>query len=209
MSETFSGRPNMPAFTPAQSDPPATAARRARGLTETAQPPGGHMVTVDRRPFSNRRGFALEATLIMMILLTVLIGAGVAATMMVQRSASVDYRGARVTYAVRVRRRPRDVPARGRHPGWIDQRSRAGGAHCSRDHRLQRDGLRRPCRRAGSQDDLHGTLHRSLRPQPADRRHRARGRPAGQPGRRDRLGQRPVHPALPVRCLLRGRPRDP
>jgi hypothetical protein len=50
-------------------------------------------------PERNRRGFALEATIILLVLLTVLISAGLAATMMVQRSAGVDYRGARVTYA--------------------------------------------------------------------------------------------------------------
>ena len=54
---------------------------------------------MNRRPSTDRSGFALEATLIMLILLTMLIGAGLAATMMVQRSAGVDYRGARVTYA--------------------------------------------------------------------------------------------------------------
>ena len=57
------------------------------------------MVPVNRSLPTDRRGFALEATLILMILLAMLIGAGVAATMMVQRSAGVDYRGARVTYA--------------------------------------------------------------------------------------------------------------
>ena len=58
------------------------------------------MVDVDpETDVSNRRGFALEATLILLILLTVLISAGLAATMMVQRSAGVDYRGARATYA--------------------------------------------------------------------------------------------------------------
>ena len=57
-------------------------------------------MSVDRRErVSNRSGFALEATLIMLILLTVLISAGLAATLMVQRGASVDYRGARATYA--------------------------------------------------------------------------------------------------------------
>jgi hypothetical protein len=57
------------------------------------------MVTVNRRPDTDRSGFALEATLILIILLTLLISAALAATMMVQRSAGVDYRGARVTYA--------------------------------------------------------------------------------------------------------------
>jgi hypothetical protein len=57
------------------------------------------MVPVKRSCLTDRSGFALEATLILLILLTMLIGAGVAATMMVQRSAGVDYRGARVTYA--------------------------------------------------------------------------------------------------------------
>ena len=50
-------------------------------------------------PMSGRSGFALEATLMLLILLTVLISAGLAATMMVQRSSGVDYRGARATYA--------------------------------------------------------------------------------------------------------------
>jgi hypothetical protein len=48
---------------------------------------------------SGRSGFALEATLMLLILLTVLISAGLAATLMVQRSSGVDYRGARATYA--------------------------------------------------------------------------------------------------------------
>ena len=55
---------------------------------------------MDRRePTSSRSGFALEATMMLLILLTVLISAGLAATMMVQRSSGVDYRGARATYA--------------------------------------------------------------------------------------------------------------
>jgi hypothetical protein len=52
-----------------------------------------------RKPISDQSGFALEATLMLLILLTVLISAGLAATMMVQRSSGVDYRGARATYA--------------------------------------------------------------------------------------------------------------
>ena len=52
-----------------------------------------------RKPISDRAGFALEATLMLLILLTVLISAALAATMMVQRSSGVDYRGARATYA--------------------------------------------------------------------------------------------------------------
>ena len=47
----------------------------------------------------NQRGFALEATLIYIVLLTALIGAGVASIVMVQRAGGVDYRGSRVTYA--------------------------------------------------------------------------------------------------------------
>jgi hypothetical protein len=46
------------------------------------------------------RGFTLEATLIFLVLLTALIGTGVATMVMVQRSAGIDYRGSRVTYAV-------------------------------------------------------------------------------------------------------------
>jgi hypothetical protein len=57
------------------------------------------MRLVARNTVRDRRGFALEATIILLVLLTVLISAGLAATMMVQRSAGVDYRGARVTYA--------------------------------------------------------------------------------------------------------------
>jgi hypothetical protein len=53
----------------------------------------------DGKPLAGRSGFALEATLMLLILLTVLVSAGLAATMMVQRSAGVDYRGARATYA--------------------------------------------------------------------------------------------------------------
>jgi hypothetical protein len=52
-----------------------------------------------RRRTSERRGFALEATLILLVLLTVLISAALAATIMVQRGAGVDYRSARATYA--------------------------------------------------------------------------------------------------------------
>jgi len=52
-----------------------------------------------RTTISGRSGFALEATLMLLILLTVLISAGLAATMMVQRGSGVDYRGARATYA--------------------------------------------------------------------------------------------------------------
>jgi hypothetical protein len=44
-------------------------------------------------------GFALEATLILLVLLTALISAALAATIMVQRTAGVDYRAARATYA--------------------------------------------------------------------------------------------------------------
>ena len=48
---------------------------------------------------ADRRGFALEATLIVLVLISVLVGASVASYVMVQRSGSVDYRGTRVTYA--------------------------------------------------------------------------------------------------------------
>ena len=47
----------------------------------------------------NRRGFTLEATLIFLVLLTALIGTGIATMMMVQRVGGIDYRGSRVTYA--------------------------------------------------------------------------------------------------------------
>ncbi len=47
----------------------------------------------------NRRGFALEATIVVMVLLTVLIGAAVTSAVMTQRTAGVDYRGSRVSYA--------------------------------------------------------------------------------------------------------------
>ncbi|HEY7502857.1 MAG TPA: hypothetical protein VH700_02070 [Gemmatimonadales bacterium] len=48
---------------------------------------------------SARAGFALEATLILLVLLTALISAALATTIMVQRTAGVDYRAARATYA--------------------------------------------------------------------------------------------------------------
>jgi len=48
---------------------------------------------------ADRRGFALEATLIVLVLISVLVGASVASYVMVQRSGSVDYRGTRVSYA--------------------------------------------------------------------------------------------------------------
>ncbi|MDZ4864964.1 MAG: hypothetical protein SGJ01_16200 [Gemmatimonadota bacterium] len=47
----------------------------------------------------NRRGFALEASLVLLVLIAALIGAAVLGSMMVQRSAGVDYRSARVNYA--------------------------------------------------------------------------------------------------------------
>jgi hypothetical protein len=52
-----------------------------------------------RRPRLRPSGFALEATLILLVLLSVLISAAVASTIMVQRGAGVDYRGAKATYA--------------------------------------------------------------------------------------------------------------
>jgi hypothetical protein len=52
-----------------------------------------------RRPARGAAGFALEATLILLILLSVLISAAIASTIMVQRGAGVDYRGAKATYA--------------------------------------------------------------------------------------------------------------
>ncbi|MEO7986478.1 MAG: hypothetical protein ABI766_08080 [Gemmatimonadales bacterium] len=47
----------------------------------------------------NQRGFAMEATLLYLVLLTALIGAGIASMVMVQRAGGVDYRGSRVVYA--------------------------------------------------------------------------------------------------------------
>lgn len=47
----------------------------------------------------DRRGFALEASLVLLVLIAALIGAAVLGSMMVQRSAGVDYRAARVNYA--------------------------------------------------------------------------------------------------------------
>lgn len=48
---------------------------------------------------ADRRGFALEATLIVLILISVLVAASVASYVMIQKSGSVDYRGTRVSYA--------------------------------------------------------------------------------------------------------------
>lgn len=50
-------------------------------------------------PLANRRGFALESTLIVMVLISVLVAAAVTSYVMVQKSGSVDYRGTRVSYA--------------------------------------------------------------------------------------------------------------
>lgn len=48
---------------------------------------------------ADRRGFALEATLIVLVLVSVLVAASVASYVMVQKSGNVDYRGTRVSYA--------------------------------------------------------------------------------------------------------------
>jgi len=48
---------------------------------------------------SDRRGFALEATLILLVLMAALAAAAVMGAAMVQRTAGVDYRGSRVNYA--------------------------------------------------------------------------------------------------------------
>src|SRR5690348_15918187 len=47
----------------------------------------------------DRRGFALVATMILLVLLATLIGAAVAGIVMVQKTAGIDYRGSRTTYA--------------------------------------------------------------------------------------------------------------
>jgi hypothetical protein len=47
----------------------------------------------------DRRGFALEATLILLVLMAALAAAAVMGAAMVQRNAGVDYRGTRVNYA--------------------------------------------------------------------------------------------------------------
>jgi hypothetical protein len=59
-------------------------------------PPDWHC-TVPR--LADRRGFALEATLIVLVLVSVLVAASVASYVMIQRSGGVDYRGTRVSYA--------------------------------------------------------------------------------------------------------------
>ncbi|HEX5005334.1 MAG TPA: hypothetical protein VFV65_08450 [Gemmatimonadales bacterium] len=52
-----------------------------------------------RATLAGRRGFALESTLIVMVLISVLVAAAVTSYVMVQKSGSVDYRGTRVAYA--------------------------------------------------------------------------------------------------------------
>jgi Flp pilus assembly protein TadG len=47
----------------------------------------------------NQRGFALEATLLLLVLLAAVIGAASLGSVMVQRAAGSDYRSAKVTYA--------------------------------------------------------------------------------------------------------------
>jgi hypothetical protein len=51
------------------------------------------------RVVTDRRGFALEATLILLVLMASLAAAAVMGAAMVQRNAGVDYRGTRVNYA--------------------------------------------------------------------------------------------------------------
>ena len=144
-----------------------------------------------------------------MILLTVLIGAGVAATMMVQRSASVDYRGARVTYASEsgadhvMSQLEADI-----QDGSIsDPELAALTPPAITGFNVTVSGARvgAPVPKTISTGPYTGLFGLN---QQIDVTVHA-GRPAGQPGRRDRLRQRPVDPALPVRRLLRGRPRDP
>ncbi|MEZ4412061.1 MAG: hypothetical protein R2910_03640 [Gemmatimonadales bacterium] len=62
---------------------------------EPTSPAASRLTTL----MADRRGFALEATLIVLVLISVLVGASVASYVMVQRSGSVDYRGTRVSYA--------------------------------------------------------------------------------------------------------------
>ncbi len=62
---------------------------------ETPSPAASRLTTL----LTDRRGFALEATLIVLVLISVLVGASVASYVMIQRSSSVDYRGTRVSYA--------------------------------------------------------------------------------------------------------------
>jgi hypothetical protein len=51
-----------------------------------------------RTTLGNRDGFALEATMIFLVLLAALIGAAMAGVVIVRRTAGVDYRGSRVDY---------------------------------------------------------------------------------------------------------------
>lgn len=51
------------------------------------------------RVVNDRRGFALEATLILLVLMAALAAAAAMGAAMVQRNAGVDYRGTRVNYA--------------------------------------------------------------------------------------------------------------
>jgi hypothetical protein len=53
----------------------------------------------ERSAMGDRRGFALEATLVFMVLLAALVGASLAGVVIVRRTAGVDYRGSRVDYA--------------------------------------------------------------------------------------------------------------
>jgi hypothetical protein len=47
----------------------------------------------------DRRGFALEATMILLVLLATLIGAAVAGIVMVEKTEGIDYHGSKTTYA--------------------------------------------------------------------------------------------------------------
>ncbi len=156
----------------------------------------------------NRRGFALESTVVVMVLLTVLIGAAVTSAVMTQRTAGMDYRGSRVSYA-----------------------TEAGADNVMAQLEVAMgDGIVTPAELAALTPPVvpgftytaisavaGPAVPRTITSGPyagliglnqADRHHRRGAGRAGQPCPGHRHRQRPVHPAVPVRCVLRGRPRD-
>ena len=156
----------------------------------------------------DRRGFALEATIVVLVLLTVLIGAAVTSAVMTQRTAGVDYRGSRVSYATEA---GADAVMSQLEVAMVDgivTAGRAGRADAPGGARLHLHRDHRRGRRRGPPHHHERALRRPDRPQSADRHHRRGAGPAAKPGPGHRHGQRPVDSAVPVRCVLRGRPRD-
>ena len=59
-----------------------------------------HQVTQPRLPvYRQRRGFALEVVLLMLVMFSIIVLAGLSAVTTIARTSNADYRGARASYA--------------------------------------------------------------------------------------------------------------